>query len=202
MRDFLDVLSSSAPAPGGGAAAALAGALGAALVEMTANLTVGKPKLAEVESEARRILASAGEHRRFFEDGVDADAHAFDGVSAAYRLPKDTDAERQARSAAIQRALAGAAGVPLEVADRAAGLLEVAEAAAPVLNAAVISDVVVGAMLASAALEGAALNVEVNLAALKDPATREPLAKRLASARDRAAGRLERVVSIARSRAP
>ncbi len=200
VRELLDLLASDAPAPGGGAAAALVGALGAALVEMTANLTVGRPKLADVEAQARETIASAGALRRFFEKAVDEDATAFAGVSAAYRLPKDSDADRATRSAAIQAALASAADAPLEVARRSAELLRLAEQTVGVLNPAVVSDVVVGAILGHAALRGAAENVEVNLGMLKDASIRDPLARALAEATDGAEERTRRVVEAGKAR--
>jgi methenyltetrahydrofolate cyclohydrolase len=198
VREFLDVLGSDAPAPGGGAAAALAGAMGAALVSMTANLTLGRRRFAEVEEQARAIQAEAERLRRLLEQYADADAAAFERVSAAYRRPRATEAERAERSSAIQAALGAAAQVPLEVARTCGRLLELCQSAAPVLNPSVISDVLVGAELAHAALESAALNVEVNLAAMTDPAARDPLAAQLASARAGASDVLGRVLASGR----
>jgi formiminotetrahydrofolate cyclodeaminase len=200
VRDFLGALASRAPTPGGGAAAALAGAVAAALIEMTANLTIGKPKFASVEEQARRIASAAAELQYQFQDQVEADARAFGRVSAAYRLPKSTDAERQARSASIQTALSEAAAIPLEAAKACAVLLELCETAAPVLNPAVISDVLVGALLAQGALESAAVNVEVNVAAMSDAAAARRLAAAVAEARAGAAGRVERILAVGRSR--
>src|SRR2546423_2041054 len=105
LRDFLQRLGSSNPTPGGGTAAAVVGALGAALVEMTANLTIGRPRLADVEERARRIEQRAAELREKLARLGDADADAFDQVSAAYRLPRPDDAEKATRPQAIQAAL-------------------------------------------------------------------------------------------------
>ncbi len=200
VREFLEVLASSAPAPGGGAAAALVGAMGAALIEMTGNLTVGRPKFADVEQEAQRIVSAANETRHFFERAADEDARAFAGVSAAYKLPRERDAEKEARSAAVQTALGIAARAPLGVAGRAAELIDLAQQGVGVLNPAVVSDVMVGALLAYAALEGAGINVEVNLGALKDDALRQPLDQGLAEARTGAQERTRRVVEAGRAR--
>lgn len=200
VGDFLERLGSSDPAPGGGAAAALAGALGAALVQMTANLTIGRPRLADVEARARRIATQAGELRERLAQLSDADTEAFERVSAAYKLPRGDDADRLARSAAIQAALQTAAGVPLETARACADVLELAEAAAPVLNVAVISDVLVGALLAQSGLESAALNVEVNLAAMTEPRAVERIAGDLDRVRAGVAERVERVLEAGRSR--
>src|SRR6185436_11764400 len=156
-------LGSAEPAPGGGAAAALAGALGAALVQMTANLTIGRPRFATVEDEAKAIEVRTGALRQRLAELGDADAAAFEQVGAAYKLPRQDDAQKAARSRAIQSALQAAAAVPLETARICAEVLEVAEEAAPILNPSVISDVMVGAILAQAALASAALNVEINV---------------------------------------
>ena len=202
VRELLARLGSSDPAPGGGAAAALAGALGAALVQMTANLTIGRPRLAAVEADARRIEGRAGELRQRLADLGDADAAAFEQVGAAYRLPRQDDAQKAARAKAIQTALQAAAAVPLETARICAEVLDVAEEAAPILNPAVISDVMVGALLTRAALESAALNVEINLASMTDPAAIEPLATALDSARAGLDERVSRVLSTGRARFP
>jgi methenyltetrahydrofolate cyclohydrolase len=200
VGELLERLGSSAPAPGGGAAAALAGSLGAALVQMTANLTLGRPRLADVQEQAQAIAARVGDLRERLAQLGDADARAFEQVSAAYRLPRDNDAQKAARSQAIQSALHEAAAVPLDTARLCAEVLEVAEEGAPVLNPAVISDVLVGALLAHAALESAALNVEINLATMTDPGAVDQYASDLARARGAARERLERVLHTGRSR--
>ncbi|HTI24569.1 MAG TPA: cyclodeaminase/cyclohydrolase family protein, partial [Kutzneria sp.] len=108
---WLDDLASGAPAPGGGAVAAMHAAMAAALVSMVCELTVGRPKYAEHEPTMREALARATEHRQTAVELADADAEAFTGVTDAYRLPKGTDEEKAARRAAIQEALVGAAAV-------------------------------------------------------------------------------------------
>jgi formiminotetrahydrofolate cyclodeaminase len=202
LGEFLEGLGSSDPTPGGGAAAAVAGALGAALIEMTANLTIGRPRLVDVQEQALRIEQRASDLRARLEQLGDADAEAFDRVSAAYKLPRADEAQQAARSRAIQDALRGAADVPLESARISAKVVQLAEEAAPVLNAAVISDVLVGALLAQAAVNGAALNVEINLASMTDAATAEHYARELASASEGVAERVERILATGRSRFP
>jgi len=202
LRELLEQLGSSQPTPGGGAAAALVGALGAALIEMTANLTIGRPRFAEVEAAARAIERRAAELRRKLGELGDADAEAFDRVSAAYKLPRGDDAEKAARSQAVQSALMLAATVPLDTARLAAQVIEVAEEAAPILNPAVISDVLVGAELAQAALRGAALNVEINLASMTDADATQRFSNDLASARAGSAERVARILASGRSRFP
>ena len=195
VREFLEVLGSAAPTPGGGAAAALAGAMGAALVEMTASLTVGRPRFAAVEAEAQAILAEAGGLRRRLMEHVEADARAYEQVMAAYRLPKATDEEKARRGEAIQAALVAAAEEPLEAARDCAAVLPLAERSAPILNPQVVSDVRVGAILAHAGLEGAAENVEVNLAMMTDEPARARIASELQSARLGAEDRLGAALS-------
>ena len=173
MGELLQRLGSSEPAPGGGAASGVTAALGAALVQMTANLTVGRARFADVEEQAQRIGQRAAELRQRLMQLADADAEAFDRVSAAYKLPRADDAARRARSQAIESALVSATEVPLETARICADVLEVAEEAAPILNPTVISDVLVGALLADAALRSAAVNVEINVATMTDTAAAE-----------------------------
>ncbi|MCA1645205.1 MAG: cyclodeaminase/cyclohydrolase family protein, partial [Chloroflexi bacterium] len=169
-------------------------------VQMTANLSIGRPRLADVQEQAQRIETQAGELRRQLAQSSDADTHAFERVSAAYKLPRADAAQKAERSEIIQAALRGAAEVPLETARLCAATLELAEGAAPLLNAAVISDVMVGALLVCAALESAALNVEVNLAAMTDARLAEPLQVEIDRARSGAAERLARVLDKGRSR--
>ena len=200
LRAFLERLGSSDPTPGGGAAAAVVGALGAALVEMTANLSIGRPRLADVEERARAIEQRAAHLRERLSALSDADTAAFEAVSSAYRLPRADDAQKGARTQAIQAALGGAADVPLQSARLCRAVIELAEEAAPILNQAVISDVLVGAVLARAGLESAALNVEINQAAMTDGAAVERLSVELGRVRDGADEQVQRTLDVGRSR--
>ncbi len=165
---FLERLASADPTPGGGSAAALAGAQGAALTAMVARLTVGKKRYADVQEEVEAILKEADELRRAFLADADADAAAFDAVSAAMKLPKGTEAEKAARKAALDRALREAARVPLEVAQRGIRLLELAERIGRIGNRNAVSDAGVAALLGRTAVLGALLNVRINLAFLPE----------------------------------
>lgn len=200
LGEFLANLGSSSSTPGGGAAAAVTGALGAALVEMTANLTIGKPRLADVQEQAVSIQQRAAELRARLERLGDADTDAFERVTAAYRLPRADDAQKAHRTQAIQAALLQAADVPLETARVAAEVIALAEEAAPLLNPAVISDVLVGALLAQSAASSAGLNVEINLAAMTDPAAKERYANELKRTREGIEARVERILATGRSR--
>jgi formiminotetrahydrofolate cyclodeaminase len=179
LGDWLERLGSSASTPGGGAAAALAAASGAALVEMVVNLTVGKSAYAEYEEHVRPIGAQARALRVRALELAEADEAAFDAVMAAYGLARQTDDEKAARSRAIQTATAAAAQPPLRVAEVAAQVIELAAALPGRSNRNVLSDVGVAASLAVSALESAAINVEVNLGALKDETVRERLRQEL-----------------------
>ena len=167
---YTEKLASNAPAPGGGSGAALAGALGAACACMVGNFTVGKKKFADVEAEVAGHLNALDELRREMLGLVQEDVTAYSAVGEAYGLPRDTDEQKAARTEAIQEALKNAAGVPMALARCCAG---VAEQLPPLLekgNPNLVSDVGVAAKLAEAACECAWLNVEVNLAFIKDEA--------------------------------
>lgn len=168
LCSYLDVLASRAATPGGGTAAAVTGAQGAALVSMVCNLTVGRKKYADVEEEMKAILERSEALRAQLTGLIDRDAAAFDQVSAAYALPKGTDEERAARSAAIQEALKVAEQVPMET---VAACLEVLRLAIPVAekgNRNAVSDAAVAGILAHAGLLAAADNVRINLHSIKD----------------------------------
>ena len=168
VTKFLDELASSAATPGGGSAAAILGALGAALVSMVCNLTIGKKNYAEVEGEMRDVLQDAEALRQRLADMVAEDIAAFNGLMAAYGLPKQTDDEKAARGAAIQHALIAATEAPLACARACADVIKLSMRAAEVGNRNVISDAGVGALVAQAALRSAALNVDINVPSLQD----------------------------------
>lgn len=194
VNALLDRLAAGDPTPGGGAASALAGALGAALVSMVCNLTVGRERYAEHDAEVRAIRDEALGLLARLRDGVQEDADAYGGVMAALRLPRQSDAEKAARSEAVQAATLEAARVPLELAEASARVLDLAERAVGKTNPNAASDLAVAALLAGAALDGAAANVEVNLTSLTDDPTRAQLGARLATVR---AGRQEQAGRIA-----
>jgi len=165
---FLTDLGSDAPTPGGGAVAALAGATGAALIEMVCNLTIGKAGYEEVQGRMTAVRAEAEAARAAFLELADRDATAFDGVMAAFKMPKDTDAQKAERSREIQRGYESAAEVPLDCAKAAATLMELAVEVTGSGNANAASDGSSAAQCLSAAVWCATYNVEINAAALKD----------------------------------
>lgn len=173
IQEFLDKLASSDPTPGGGGAAALLGAMGAALTSMVCNLTIGKEKYADVEDEMKATLKQAEELRASLTDMIAADVEVFDKLMGSYGLPKDTDEEKAARSEAIQVALREATDVPLNCARACADVIAVSRSAAENGNTNVISDAGVSVMAAYGGLKSAALNVNINAGSIKDKAFAE-----------------------------
>ncbi|MBN1220851.1 MAG: cyclodeaminase/cyclohydrolase family protein [Anaerolineae bacterium] len=168
LQPFLNELASGTPTPGGGSAAAAVGAMGAALVSMVCNLTIGRAKYAGVEMQIKDILAQSQTLRAELTQLVDADAAAFNAVMAAFRLPKTTDQEKAARREAIQTATKKATLTPLATARACAQVIELGQLAAAKGNPNAISDVGAGVVFAQAGLKAAALNVLINLPSIKD----------------------------------
>jgi methenyltetrahydrofolate cyclohydrolase len=169
IQEYLDDLASSKPAPGGGSAAALVGATGAALGSMVANFTVGKEKFAAVEEQSQAGLAACEKLRGELSALIQADVEAYSKYSAAAGLPKASDEEKASRAAALQLAMKAAASVPMEVCRKCQEVLEVCQDLLEIGNPNLVSDVGCAAEFAYAALRAAVLNVEVNHAFLKDP---------------------------------
>ena len=169
VTEFLDAVRAPEPTPGGGSAAALAGALGASLFAMVAGL----PKSKAVTAEDTARLAAAGTRCAALADEltalVDRDSEAYGQVMTAFRRPKNTDDEKAARSAAIQEAMRGATATPLEVMRACAAAAEQGVVVARMGNPSASSDAAVGFELVGAGLRGAKLNVEINLGSIKDP---------------------------------
>ncbi|MBI5960076.1 MAG: cyclodeaminase/cyclohydrolase family protein, partial [Chloroflexi bacterium] len=161
---FVEAVAEGTAAPGGGAVAALAGTLSAALAEMVSRLTIGKKRYADVETIMQAITAAASDLRGRLLAAIDEDIQAFEAVMDAFRLPKDDPG----RGAAIQKATAHAADVPLSVARLAIEAMQLAEKAATQGNLNAASDAGVAALMGLAAVEGAALNVRVNAVSLED----------------------------------
>lgn len=168
LEQFLAALASDAPTPGGGTAAAVAGAMGAALAEMVAQLTLSKEKYASAH-EAVRPIAEAGQLARTeFLSLAREDSEAYDRVVAARRLPKDTEAEKAARQRRIEVASRNATEVPMRTAQAAIRLLAALPELAEKGNPNAVSDVGAGALLLDACVEGALLNVGINLSGIMD----------------------------------
>jgi methenyltetrahydrofolate cyclohydrolase len=167
LGDFLDRLADRVPAPGGGAVAALHAAQGAALLGMVARYTTGE-RYAEHQVTIGRIITEVDELRNIALRLAEADADAFTAVADAYALPKSTDEQKAARSAAIGQALVNAAWPPAQVISVAGMVVDLAEALVAIGNPNVISDVAAAAEAARAAAATARVNVEINLAGITD----------------------------------
>ena len=168
IEPFLDALASNAATPGGGSAAAILGAMGAALVSMVCNLTIGKKKYVEVEGEMKDVLAKAEDLRHRLTGMIQDDVRAFDTVMGAYGMPKETDAEKASRGEAIQEALKLATDVPIACCRVAREVIDLALVVSEKGNLNVISDAGVGVLAANAALRSAALNVFINAKMISD----------------------------------
>ncbi len=188
---FLDALQSASPTPGGGSAAALVGAAGAALVAMVTNLTVGREKYAAVEDEMVAIRAQSVALQSELETLIKTDAEAYAAFMTALKMPKATDEEKAVRREAMGRAAIVAAEIPLDTMRRCIAVMELAAAAARKGNRNAASDGGVGALLARAALRAAELNVRINLPSVKDLDLRQEMSSQ-AEALARRAEELER----------
>ena len=173
LGEWMDRVASASPSPGGGTVSAVAGGIAAGLTAMVGRLTVGRKKYAAVDTEFRELVERAEELRVRLVRLGEEDAAAYDGVSAAYGLPKTAEAER---SAAIQAALLKATEVPLETLRAARDVAALAARAAEAGNRNAASDAGVGALLAEAAARGAAYNVRINVASMPDRDAGTPLA--------------------------
>jgi formiminotetrahydrofolate cyclodeaminase len=180
VADFLEQLAAKQSTPGGGGAAALTGSQAAALLCMVANFTVGAKKYADVQEEMKELLAQAEALRVRLLALTDEDVVAFQGVTACYAMPKETDAEKAARTAALQMALKEAARVPFNTAECAVQVMKLAKLIGEKGNSNVVSDAAVALYLADAALHAAVINVNINLKFIKD----ELFVATMATARD------------------
>ena len=166
--DFVAATASKAPTPGGGAIAALTAATGAALAEMVANLTFGKKGYEAVQTEMEELQAKAEAIRERMLELSQADADVFIIFMNALGLPKNTDEEKAARTAAIQQAYKDAAMVPFEIGELAYQIFDLAELASQKGNQNLITDGIIAAINARAAVKAAFLNVRINLSGIKD----------------------------------
>jgi formiminotetrahydrofolate cyclodeaminase len=170
ITDFLQNTASGTPVPGGGSVSALSAALGAGLTEMVANLTVGKKGYESAEDEMKEIAETVKNLREKLVTEVDKDSNAYNDVLAAFKLPKNTEEEKEKRSQAIQEAMKNAARVPLGVAYDALQVMDLSEKVIKKGNVNAASDGAVGTMMARTAVLGALFNVKINLASVKDKA--------------------------------
>ncbi len=172
VTEFLEVLSSKEPAPGGGSVSALAGSIGGSLATMVGNLTIGKKHYRKLEESEQKVVDEKFEQvqqvKSNLDELIDKDKEAFDEVMAAIKMPKETDEEKTKRKETLQEATKTALEVPLETARQCLEVLKLQETFATYGNPNAITDVGVGALMAYAGIEGAIYNVNINLMDIKD----------------------------------
>ncbi len=200
VKDFLAELASASPAPGGGSASALAGALGAALVSMVARLSGGRDCPAEEKEDLRRLLERSLALLESLSSGVDGDTEAFNRVMSAYRMPKETPEEKDRRSRAIQEALQEAADHPLGMARECLDVLRLAGEMVRRGNPNALSDAGVAALIAYAGMVGSLFNVAINLEGIKDQEFRRRLGAEKEFLMDEAAGVFAEIKNLLKTR--
>lgn len=168
IQDFLDVLSSKEPVPGGGGASALCGAVGNALGQMVANLTVGKKKYAEVEPEVKEHLEKMVKLQAEFTTLADDDAKVFAPLAKAYSLPSETEEQKAYKAEVMETNLLAASAVPLQIMEKSMQMLTILDRLADIGSRMAVSDVGVAVQSTRAALLGAAMNVYINTKSMKD----------------------------------
>lgn len=168
VQQYLDQLASGDPTPGGGSAAGLTGAMGAALLCMSARFTVGREKYAAFDANAQRVLEEAEILRGQLQGLIEEDAVAYGAYRAAAAMPKDTDEQKAARKAVIQESTKSSAQVPMQIARHCYRLLELAGVLAANCNPYLVSDVVVATHNALAGFHSAVINIRMNLGSLED----------------------------------
>ncbi|MHC5253246.1 cyclodeaminase/cyclohydrolase family protein [Listeria kieliensis] len=170
ITEFVDVLGSDAPAPGGGSASALAASVGSALTMMVAQLTIGKKKYAEYDELMKQVLKEATEVNQALLEAIDKDTEAFNQVSAVFSMPKETEEEKAARKEAMQKALKLAAEAPYDIMVLASKAITITGKAVGKSNVNAASDLGVAALNLKSGTQGAWLNVLINLSGIKDEA--------------------------------
>ena len=168
IQEFLDVLSSKEPVPGGGGASALAGALGNALGQMVSNLTIGKKKYALVEDEIKELAERMKGIQGQFTQLADQDAKVFAPLAKCYSLPSDTEEEKAYKAEVMEARLLDASLVPMEIMEKAAEMLEIMDILADKGSRMAVSDVGVGVQFIRTALLGAVMNVYINTKSMKN----------------------------------
>ena len=196
LEAFCALTESNAPAPGGGSVAALAGALGASLAGMVANLTIGREKYAEVEDEMKVMEASAKQLSQDLLDAILKDSESFNIYMDALKLPKETEEEKAARKAAMQEGLKAAALVPLETAKLAYDVMDYAELAIAKGNQNAVTDGKTGLMLARTAVLAAGYNVKINLESIKDEEFVAKLSKEIEEIEENAKRREKEILGL------
>ena len=171
IRHFLDKLASKSPEPGGGSVAALTGSLGAGLVSMVCSLTLGKEKYKDVQPQVEALIKESEKLRGEMQDLIQKDTEVYGGLSEVYKMPKNTDAEKAARTAKMQEALKLACQVPFEIGLKSLEVAKLAQRAAEIGNVAAVSDAGVAVLLAQACAQSAALCAQACASSTATPAS-------------------------------
>ena len=196
VQELIELTASNAPAPGGGAIAALSGAFGAALAAMVGSLTLGKKGYEDAQKEMAEMTDKGKNLAKKLLAAMDDDANSFNGYMAALGMPKGTEEEKTIRRAAMQDALKSASLVPLNTAKTAAEVFPLAEAAVKSGNRNAVTDGLVAAMMARAAVLGALLNVKINLGSIKDEAFVQELQAACGALQEEAIAAEQRILDL------
>ena len=196
VRELIELTASNAPAPGGGAIAALSGAFGAALAAMVGSLTLGKKGYEDAQEEMAEMTDKGKNLAKKLLAAMDKDANSFNGYMAALGMPKGTEEEKTIRRAAMQDALKSASLVPLNTAKTAAEVFPLAEAAVKSGNRNAVTDGLVAAMMARAAVLSALLNVKINLGSIKDEAFVQELQAACGALQEEAIAAEQRILDL------
>ena len=195
ITEYLAKAAEGTAVPGGGSVAALNGSLAASLIEMVANLTIGKKGYEGVVEEINDIARHAKAFREKLTAAIDQDAQAYSEVMAAFKLPKETDPEKELRKQAIQRAFKHAAQVPMEVAKQAVEVLDLAGRAVASGNKNAVTDGLVAAMNARTAAMAALYNVKINLGSIEDDELVNNLTREINALEQRATSREKEILA-------
>jgi len=200
IERFLAESASAAPTPGGGSVAAYVGALGASMVCMVANLTIGKEKYKEVQGEVTEILQQAQSCLTDLQVGLTQDIQVFNQFMDVFKLPKETEDEKLYRGQCLQAVLREATESPMEVARKSLAVVRLAQRLAPIGNKGAISDVGVAAYLGESALKSAMLSVDINLPQIKDASYSDEIQKEARELKAEAASLLEQTIKVVQQR--
>lgn len=196
IKNFLDQLASQSATPGGGSVAALTGAMGAALLSMVGNLTIGKEKYQDVEGKIKELLKKSENLRARFEELMEKDVEVFNELMAIMKLPRMTEEEKEYRNGKMQVALKEAAQVPLAVAEKSKELIDICQEIAGIGSRNAISDAGVGVLLAEAAFDSAIINVKINLNLIKDEKIKKELINKIENLTGLVKGKKEKVLEL------
>ena len=196
IKNFMETLSSKSATPGGGSVAALTGAMGAALLSMVGNLTVGKEQYKDVEYDIKDLLKKSESLRIKLEELMEKDVEVFNQFMSIMKLPRSNEEEKKYRNEKMQIASIEAAKVPLEVARKCKEVIDICSEVAVKGTRNAISDAGVGVLLAEAAFHSAIINVKINLNIIKDENIRKELSQEIENLNNIIRGEKEKVLEI------